>query len=401
LIDWKEEKAKKDMMNICVVTQQLKNVYSGIGLYAKNLVNQLYKMDCNLTVVVPKSQKPDIRVGYHIVEIDDEKFLKSQARWIELSWNFAKEIRELEKVQNFDLIHFTDFRDSFLCKTIAPKIGNINDTYSAELHPLRYYSENYFDWVTRWLYYRLMYFIEKIKVPNLEFVIANSKYTYEKICNSYNIPAEKIRMCYKGIDLRHYNKEFDSKPHGTKSNGIRILFVGGNMQRKGLADLIKAASLVVRAYPEAKFLIIGMDKQIPKFKSLCENYNVLKNFHFLGWISQEKIIEYYKSSSIFVMPSLTEALGVVFLEAMACGIPVIGTRAGGIPEIIKDKETGLLVPVNSATHLANAILELIVKPKLRDELIRNGFEQVKKFSIENVMQCTNNIYSIFYKEKCD
>ncbi len=107
------------------------------------------------------------------------------------------------------------------------------------------------------------------------------------------------------------------------------------MYRKGMPDLIKAAPGVIKEHPQARFIIVGKDKSVDRLKRLCDDLNVDRNFEFAGWQSQDSLLSYYQQASVFVMPSLTEALGVTFLEAMAAGVPVIGTNVGGIPRSSK------------------------------------------------------------------
>ncbi len=139
-----------------------------------------------------------------------------------------------------DLAHFTDAREAFFFRTQLPIIGNINDTYSAELRPISYYRRYYDDWGIRWLYYRLVHYCEKNTLSRLSAVIANSHFTARVICNEYKVSPEKIYTCYKSVDLKKYQ---DVLEMGEKKRDAsqKILFVGTNMQRKGLPTLIQAA----------------------------------------------------------------------------------------------------------------------------------------------------------------
>jgi len=383
-------------MQICIVTQQLKNVHSGIGLHATNLLNGLAKENHSVTVLVPKSQKYDSPSAHKIVSVEDSEIIQSQARWFYYSKIFSKALSALEKTHSFDIVHFTDVRDSFFCSTRSKIIGNINDTYCSEINNLHYYKKYYIDWFKRWVYYNLVHQIEKRKLPTIDGIIANSIYTLENISNTYPIPKSKLFLCYKSVDYHRYEhiaikniskKERDSNP--------QILFVGGNMQRKGIMDLIKAISLLHNSFPTLKVIVAGKDKFIPKYKKMCSSLGILSHFTFLGWVSQDDLLSLYETSSVFVMPSLTEAFGVVFLEAMAAGVPVIGTAVGGIPEIVDDKKNGLLIPKNSPKELADAIIRVINDQKLSNSMALNGIETSRRFSVDNMMKCTNIIYNQF------
>jgi glycosyltransferase involved in cell wall biosynthesis len=119
---------------------------------------------------------------------------------------------------------------------------------------------------------------------------------------------------------------------------------------------------------------------------------VSNQFHFLGWKSPDDLIDLYAQSTLYVMPSLTEAFGIVFLEAMAAGLPVIGTSVGGIPEIIQDGVNGRLVPPRNPTALADTILGLIRQPEEQERLRRGGLERIQQFTSDNGMKCTYSVY---------
>lgn len=384
----------KDNLNICIVTQQYKNIYSGVGLHANILVNDLINTGHSVTIILPENQKPEYYpAGARIKTVNNPYLSSTQARWFFLSHSFSIAIKELSKEINFDLIHFTDVRESFFCDTNIPIIGNINDTYSADLQSLSYYKKHYSDWLVRWLYYFIVHQIEARKLSKPSCVIANSHYTYETIKQNYPKSCVKLALCYKSVDTDRYAELAKSKQYGeVKINEPMILFVGGNMQRKGVPDIIDASPDIIKRFPNVQFLIVGGDKAIDKLREKCKKNGVASNFRFTGWCSQDKIVDYYKNGTLFVMPSLTEALGVTFLEAMAAGIPVIGTNVGGIPEIIQDGVNGRLVPVNSPKSIANTIIELLSDETSRKIISKNALETVRNFSIENMMKCTMEIY---------
>ena len=387
-------------MRICVVSQQLKNVYSGVGLHTKLLVDDLISKGHDLTVIVPEKEKPIIQAPYKIITIPSPRFINSQARWLELSPKFSKILHSLEKKSGFDLVHFTDFRDSLFCRTTSPMIANVNDTYTAELKSLSYYREHYFDWFQRFIYYRAAHFFESRRLLELDAVITNSQFTYKTIKKAYGVEDKRLFKCYKAVNYSRYAELAKDRLSQPKLNhGNRILFVGGNMQRKGVLDLIRSAPVIQRAIPDVRFMIAGKDKYITKYKQLCKELGVSQNFIFLGWVSQEDLLYLYKSASCFIMPSLTEALGVVFLEAMSAAIPVIGTDVGGISEIIKDSNNGLLVPVNDPLAIAEAAIKILTDEDFSKRLVINGIETVKQFSVEKMMACVEDIYRSVLKSK--
>jgi len=381
-------------LNICVVTQQFTNVYSGVGLHANILVDYLRNKDHSVTLILPESQIPTKHSrALSIKTVKNPHFISSQARWFSLSFSFSNAIKELERNSAIDIIHFTDVRESFFCNTKIPIIGNINDTYSADIRGLRYYKRYYSDWFIRWLYYFIVHQIEFIKLSKPSCVIANSLFTFKTIKSKYPFSKIKLALCYKSVDIERYSKVLKEREYKkSRFSEPVILFVGGNMQRKGVSDIINASPGVIKQYPNVRFIIVGGDKAIDNFRNKARKLGVDSNFSFTGWCSQEKIIDYYREATLFIMPSLTEALGVTFLEAMAAGVPVIGTDTGGIPEIIKDGENGRLVPVNSPKAIAKTINELLSDKSAQTRMTEKALETVQNFSIDNMMKCTMDVY---------
>ena len=382
------------IVKICVVTQQYKNTFSGVGLHANNLTNALLNDGHRVTLVLPEDQAPQlISPQLSITTVRKPRFSQNQARWISLSFSFNAVIKKLESQNKFDVIHFTDARESFFCTPRASMIGHINDTYSAELKTLLEYKKNYPDWLLRWLYYSTVHYLESRKLHRLNLVVANSQYTANTIINTYPKAASKVRLCYKSVDIERYyaiyNRRKESPPSLVRPV---ILFVGSNMYRKGVPDLIKAAPGVIKEHPQARFIIVGKDKSVDRLLKLCYDLKVDRNFEFAGWQSQDSLLSYYQQATVFVMPSLTEALGVTFLEAMAAGVPVIGTNVGGIPEVIQDGINGLLVPVESPCSITDAINQLLSDAQLRERLVQSAFSTLNNFSVNKMMECTRSLY---------
>jgi len=387
-------------VNICIVTQQYKNVISGVGLHANNLTNALLNAGHTITLLLPEDQAPQITMpNLTVVTVKKPRFSQSQARWVSLSFLFNTALRKLEAQREFDLIHFTDARESFFCSNRAPMIGHVNDTYSAELKTPFEYRKHYPDWLMRWLYYSAVHFLEPRKLRRLKLIVANSHFTAETIAKTYPDTASKVRHCYKSVDVARYKKIREIREVAPPDpNHPVILFVGSNMQRKGVPDLIKAAPGVIKEHPQAKFVVVGNDKSVDRLKALCVELKVSQNFEFAGWQSQSDLLGYYQRATMFVMPSLTEALGVTFLEAMAAGVPVIGTDVGGIPEIIQHGFNGLLVPVESPISITEAINQLLADGPLRKRLVDNASTTLHKFDVTSMMECTFRLYREIIEE---
>jgi glycosyltransferase involved in cell wall biosynthesis/GT2 family glycosyltransferase len=175
---------------------------------------------------------------------------------------------------------------------------------------------------------------------------------------------------FRSLDPDRVRLEFDLK-------GKIIVFVGSLEERKGVRHLIKAFPAIRASVPDAKLLIVG--KPLPgqknylnTLKSLAKNGNII----FMG--TRPDVYDVMAAGDLLVAPSLSEPFGRIIIEAMGCGKPVVATNVGGIPEIIEDGKTGLLVPPGNEKSLADAVIKLLTNRPLADSLAAAGRERAEK-----------------------
>jgi len=145
----------------------------------------------------------------------------------------------------------------------------------------------------------------------------------------------------------------------------QLLFVGSLDERKGLQYLLEAMPKIQQNY-DVKLKVVGIGPKEKKFKSLAGS-----NVEFLGGVWNEVMPSLYQQSDIFILPSQNEGVPVSILEAMSCGVPVIATYVGGIPEIIEHRETGFLI-YPRPEYIASAVSKLLDDRELYDRLSANG-----------------------------
>jgi glycosyltransferase involved in cell wall biosynthesis len=236
-------------------------------------------------------------------------------------------------------------------------------------------------------------------IRNSDACTANSMATARiarQVCGN-----ENINVLPMGVDTEYFSKTHDvaSLKRKFKIEGPVILFVGRLIDWKGTAYLIKAMPETLQRFPTAKALIIGSGPQKDELVGLAETLALQEHVIFIDEVPQEELVAFYSMADIFVLPSIvnengeTEGLGVVLLEAMACGLPVIASNVGGIPDIIKDGETGLLVRQKDARSLSDQIIRLLSDDNLRKEVLINGQNLIKaEFSWEIVTDKFIEIY---------
>lgn len=180
----------------------------------------------------------------------------------------------------------------------------------------------------------------------------------------------------------------------TKQHKLILLFVGRLVETKGVANLLKAYALLSEDLRvRTELWIIGDGEEIERLKSLAINYRINDKVVFLGRLPNDKLPDYYAAADIFVSPSMIEGQGVTFLEALASGVPIICSNVGGIGEIIKHGETGLLVSPNDVHELSEAINRLITDRDLRINLSKTGKKTAEAYDWQSIAEQFISLYS--------
>ncbi len=373
------------LKHIVLCTQQFNNYWSGLGAYSTHLARGLVKSGIKVTVISPGN--PMDTEGMDFIPVSPSKHDLTHGGWYSLSYAYAEVIKKVDA----DLIHFTDARESYAYKGNIPAIGTLHDDYFARhnWNPF-YYKNDYVDWIRRWLYYSFVTLTERKALRKLAGLSANSNATAETVSKAYDIPSEKIKTIYLGLDLDCV--PIDDQLEKERFHRPIMLLVGGNVQRKGLPVILKTIPELLKEIPGLTLQVIGNNQNLGKMKKLVHQLGVGESVEFIGWIPYEKIKTYYRKASVFVMPSLMEGFGLVFLEAMAQGLPVIGGNVGGTLELIKDGENGILVSPRNSQALKKAIQKEINDVAFRKKIISNGYSTVNEFTVKKMVKETVIFY---------
>lgn len=167
---------------------------------------------------------------------------------------------------------------------------------------------------------------------------------------------------------------------GLKPNDKVIITVSRLVEKNGIEDLIEAVDKL-----SIKLLIIGSGPLEKKLKEQVTRRNLQEKVLFLGSVPYDELPKYYSLADVFVRPSLSEGLGSAFLEAMAAGVPIIGTAIGGIPDFLKDGETGLFCQPKNPQSIAEKIKLLLTDEDLRKKLITNGRKLIEEEYTWNII----------------
>lgn len=223
--------------------------------------------------------------------------------------------------------------------------------------------------------------LKRLTLRHSQAWTSNTPATAQAFGKTSSIPTPNIIPM--GVDIELFQSGSKEKLANTETRNI-ILFVGRLVEKKGVKYLIEAYSKLPKKNQQESILwIIGEGDEREALESQAEKSGI-KNIKFWGQVQNNKLPDFYAAASIFVAPSIidskgdTEGQGVILLEAMASGTPIISTNVGGIPEVISEGKTGLLVQANSSAELSDAITHLLNNKKQAKELTSNALDSVKK-----------------------
>lgn len=246
--------------------------------------------------------------------------------------------------------------------------------------------------------------INRLLAPLRDFSIAVSESVkLTEIEKSHTNP-KKISTISNGIDTREYLHSDEGrvatlkKEFGLTNDDSVVVFVGRIVPQKGINILLKAASYLVTEYQNLKILLVGGGSSEPEARRLVTEYGLENSVIFGGFRSE--ISEILAIGDIFVLPSLWEGLPLGIIEAMSAGKPVVATRVGGVPEIVVDGETGLLVPAGNHVALGDALAQLLVDRELAIQIGEAGRKRaIEHFDIRKTVKKTEALYDRLIKEK--
>jgi glycosyltransferase involved in cell wall biosynthesis len=230
----------------------------------------------------------------------------------------------------------------------------------------------YFNHVQRMIY--------KLVLRNVDVFIAPSKF----IQNAAKIDVSPI------IHLPNF---IEAGTLYEIKNEYKLLFVGRLEKVKGIEYLIKAMFLLIKVFPQTTLTVVGDGSHKKYLVNLTEDLHLNEHIQFIGWVENNNLDAYYEKASAVIIPSIgPENFPTVCNEAMSRGRPVIGTKVGGMVEIIDDGVNGYLIEPQCPEQIAEKVIKLFSEEKLLKELGRNAWEKAKKFSIEKYVESVEVIY---------
>jgi len=380
-------------MNICMVSDLFDSPYGGGPIVIKRFVEKLREREYNITIITSKYKNKgavERKENLVIYRFPSITLPKTQGEYT-FSFPSHKRIREIYKKERIDVIHC--HVPSLLALACVLEARKIDIPSVATNHLL---SETFFfnlflnNRELNGLFYKSLNFFYN----RVDTVICPSLYGARTLKN-HGLNTRTIVLS-NGIDLSNFNPSLDSKQFLKEfrldENTKKILYVGRLMKEKGLDVLLKAYSLVDSRIPDTKLIIVGKGYLQKDLEKLAEKLG-LGSVIFTGFISDTLLKQAYASSDIFVLPSYAEIQPLVLLEALAMGLPAIGTSIGGIPEMIINEWNGYIVNPGDCGGLAEKITKVLTDEELKERFSENSLKMAKNHDIERSSDKLERLYN--------
>lgn len=377
-------------VKVLMVNHEFPPIGGGGGTTTRFLAKHLVKLGIDVSIISAKPGKDSYiehEDGFKIYYIGPEKKNYETSHIPEMTGFILTSLLKADKLIKEikpDLIHcfFTIPAGCFglYCKKIYD-IPFLASTLGADVPGF-----NIGDWKLN-AYHSLTHNISKSIWKNTSHLVANSN-SLKILCERFS-PKQKIEMITNGVDTDIFYPSSSTKSNNT----INLLFISRLSLQKGIEPLIKACgelkNLGVENY---KLTIVGDGPLKERMFSLIDELKIKDKVDFKGWLKLEELPEIYRDSDVFLLPSVMEGMPSVVLQAMASGLPVIGSKVEGFSEVLEDNINGFCVEYGDYKAIASAIAKLIDSPELRNQMSKKSIEKANIFSWESISKQYLTLY---------
>lgn len=387
-------------MRICLLCNRGNMYCGGQGVYLFYLARELHRLGHEVHAIVGPPY-PDIPDGVVEHRVENLNFLEfgfpkqepfklftllnlyelavTQLGMFPEMFSFSlrayQKVRQLIRRHRFDIIHDNQTLGYGVLMMKAfdiPVVATVHHPLPIDKKTDLAYMDKTGARIHRILFYPFV--MQHLVTRGMDRVITVSENAARETMGAFRVPREKIRVVYNGIDTEMFN----SRDGVGKEKGRIIVVANSADRKKGIVYLLRAVQLL-REEMDVKLTIV--DKGLPDNKytpALVSRYGLDGSVTFTGRLSVEELVRHYSRAEVAAVPSLYEGFGLPAAEAMSCGVPVVSTNAGALPEVVEDGRGGILVQPRDSRALAAAIRRLLTDEELRTEMGREGRRMVKE-----------------------
>jgi glycosyltransferase involved in cell wall biosynthesis len=233
--------------------------------------------------------------------------------------------------------------------------------------------------------------IEKEGLKAADKIIAVSNLTRSVVVDKYNISPKKVTTVYNAVEPVGSG---NPKRSGEFTNDKVVSFLGRITMQKGPDYFVEAASLVLRKMKNVRFVMAGKGDLLNEMKQKVSALNISSHFHFPGFVAESEIVELFRASDVFVMPSVSEPFGIVTLEAMQAGVPAVISKQSGVSEVVKN---AVKVDYWDTQAMADAIYAILINQDYGTKLGKKGKHEADKLTWQDAASKVSKIYQNLMK----
>ena len=382
-----------DPLRVCLITKMYPPRTGGGATYAYELANALGELGHEVDVYTQAVSDEDESVETH-PNVDVTRITKARPLVVFSTLYFSIACRLRIDFEEYDVIHGTlmpastiAFGPWFLDGLDAPLVLTSHGTSYDEARSVD--PDGFADYLFRYFFHPVNVAMDAVSGRFADHIIAVSDHTREQLRDLYRFDEAKLTTVPPGIDSERFRPTEEVHPAVDESKRT-ILVVSRLDPRKGIDKAIRAFAQLDR--DDTELLIGGTGRLEASLRELAANLGVADRVRFLGFVPDEELPSLYSAVDLFVLPSEYEGFGIVFMEAMACGTPVIGTDVGGVPTAIDDGETGYLVPKDGVDELAERTGEILHDPGAYDRLASNAREWAEDHDWKIIAARVEDVY---------
>ena len=380
-------------------------VVGGIARHVHDLAKALVKSGAEVYVItcggpgIPEHEEVD-GIKVHRVGMSNPAAPDFLTWVLQLNLNLIEEANRLAlSGVKFEVIHAHDWLTAYAGKNLkhswqVPLLSTIHATEFGRNNGLHNELQRYISNVEWWLGYESWR------------VICCSRYMFEELKQVFQIPEDKLRVIPNGVYLEDFQKtnlEVAKFRSNYCSKDEKLIFhVGRIVREKGLGVLLEALQRVLQVEPSVKLVIAGKGSYLDELRHRAYQLGIFNRIYFAGYVDDNSRNALYQCADVAVFPSLYEPFGIVALEGMAAGVPVIVADTGGLSEIVQHGVNGLKAYNNNVISLADNILWALQHPDHTKQMRIKALEDIKRlYNWERIAADTIGVYQQVYTESLD